>query len=62
MFYIGGDEENFDCWAKDHNMIDWMKKNGYPLAPQDDQEGYVKLSVVYQEKSLELLKETNVIF
>ena len=59
MFYIGGGEVNFDWWANDHNIIDWMKKNGYPFAPQDDQGGYVKLSAFYQEKSLELLKEAN---
>ena len=60
MFYMQGDEVNFDCWAKDHNIIDWMRKNGYPFAPQDDQGGYVKLSAFYQEKSLELLKKANV--
>ena len=43
MFSVRGDEVNFDCWAKDHNIIDWIKKNGYPFAPQDDQEKYVKL-------------------
>ena len=42
MFHMGGDEVNFDCWARDQNIIDWMKKNGNPFAPQDDQEEYVK--------------------
>ena len=43
MSYMRGDEVNFDCWEKEHNIIDWLKKNGYPFAPQHDQEGYVKL-------------------
>ena len=60
MFYMRGDEVKFDCWAKEQNIIDCMKKNGYPFAPQDDQEGYSKLSAFYQENSLELLKEANV--
>ena len=59
MFHMGGDEVNFDCWAKDQNIIDWMKKNGYPSAPQESQEGYVKLWAVFQEKALQLLKEAN---
>ena len=50
MFHTGGDEVNLDCWAKDHNVIDWIKKNGYPFVPQDSQEGYVKLYAVFEEK------------
>ena len=59
MSYMRGDEVNFDCWEKEHNIIDWLKKNGYPFAPQHDQEGYVKLQAVFQEKSSKLLKEAN---
>ena len=47
MFHMGGDEANFDCMAKDQNIIDRKEKNGYSSAPQENQEGYVKLCALF---------------
>ena len=31
MFHMGGDEVNFDCWAKDDNILRWLNNQGYPV-------------------------------
>ena len=59
MFHMGGDEVNFDCWAKDKTIIDWLNKNGYPTKPSVSQEGFVRLWAEFQGKALDALKEVN---
>ena len=59
MFHMGGDEVNFDCWAKDENIINWLSKNGYPTKPAENQEGFVRLWAEFQGKALDALKEAN---
>jgi len=61
MFHMGGDEVNFDCWAKDENILRWLNNNGYPIEKTNSrmQDGFVKLWAQFQEKALEVLKNSN---
>ena len=59
MFHMGGDEVNFDCWAKDENIANWLNKNGYSTKPSVSQEGFVRLWAEFQGKALDTLKEVN---
>ena len=59
MFHMGGDEVNFDCWAKDENIVNWLNKNGYSTKPSVSQEGFVRLWAEFQGKALDTLKEVN---
>ena len=59
MFHMGGDEVNFDCWAKDESIINWLSKNGYSTKPSVSQEGFVRLWAEFQGKALDTLKEVN---
>ena len=63
---MGGDEVNFDCWAKDKEILTWLNNHGYPKTPSPPeksdlrmQDGFVKLWAQFQEKALEVLKNSN---
>ena len=48
MFHMGGDEVNFDCWARDPGIVDWLKQNNYPTTPAESTEGFIKLWANFQ--------------
>ena len=34
MFHMGGDEVNFDCWARDEGILEWLHEHKYPIEPE----------------------------
>lgn len=55
MFHMGGDEVNFDCWATDKNITDWMSTRGFSPNPAMGKEGYLELWSLFQNKALDKL-------
>lgn len=52
FFHAGGDEVEFDCWASNPNVVDWMQKHG--MAGD-----FKKLSTFYIEKVSDILSRNN---
>ncbi len=52
IFHMGGDEVNFNCWAKDDGIRKWMREHKYEEDPDVDNRGYVELWGLFQVNSL----------
>ena len=48
LFHMGGDEVNFDCWAKDPGIRKWLEDSEYDGNQED---GYVHLWSYFQRKA-----------
>lgn len=59
MFHMGGDEVNFKCWAKDPNIRNWLSSQGLETDLYFNNEGYLYLWSVFQEKALKSLVKAN---
>ena len=59
LFHLGGDEVNFKCWNKDQKIKDWIRAQGMEYDLIFNNEGYLYLWSVYQEKALRALTTAN---
>merc|ERR1712080_69719 len=59
MFHLGGDEVNFKCWEKEFQIKNWMIAQGLESDSSFNNQGYLYLWSVFQEKALKELVKAN---
>ena len=59
MFHLGGDEVNFKCWERESQIKKWMTEQGLETDSSFNNQGYLYLWSVFQEKALKELVKAN---